>query len=104
VSSVRASNGKSGRAEIAAEVARQILRDAERREREQRRPLYELRAAAHARQVDELLDALVAIVRDQVALDEQARSAGCPMDAGIFVALPDRVEEWRARQKALGRL
>ena len=64
----------------------------------QRTPLFELRAITLARQVDGLLDALVAIVRDQVALDEQARSAGCPMDAGVFVgALPERIAYWRAR-------
>jgi hypothetical protein len=60
-------------------------------------PLFELRAITLWRQVDGLLDALAAIVRDQVALDEEARAAGCPMDTGIYVgALPERIEHWRA--------
>ena len=85
-------------ADLALEVAQACVRDAEGREVAQRAPLFELNAVALARQIDGLLDALVAIVRDQVALDEQARVAGCPMDAGIFVgALPEGVAYWRAR-------
>ena len=85
-------------ADLALEIAQATVRDAEAAAVSQRTPLFELRAITLARQVDGLLDALVAIVRDQVALDEQARVAGCPMDAGIFVgALPEGVAHWRAR-------
>jgi hypothetical protein len=86
------------RAEKVRDVARRDLAEAEEREREQRTPRYELRAIALLRQVDGLLDTLGAVVREQIALDEQARMAGCAMDAGIFAgAVPERIEHWRSQ-------
>ena len=93
------------RAEIAAEVARQTLRDAEARERGQRLPLFEIRATAIAKRLDEKLDALAEIVDEAVELAVQARAAGVPFDAPIYPGLlPERIEYWRSQQQAAGRL
>jgi hypothetical protein len=93
------------RAEIAAEVARQTLRDAEARERGQRLPLFEIRATAIAKRLDEKLAALAEIVDEAVELAVQARAAGVQFDAPIYPGLlPERIEYWRSQQQAAGRL
>jgi len=93
------------RAEIAVEAARQMLKDAEQRDRGQRLPLFEVRARAIARRIDEKLDALAEIVAEAVELGEQAHAAGVSFESPIFPgAAPAAVSFWRERQRKLGRL
>ena len=85
-------------AEINVEVAHAVLKNAEAREVDQRKPVFELRAVALARQIDEKLDALAAIVAAAVELGEQARAVGVPFDPPTYVgALPERLAHWRAQ-------
>jgi hypothetical protein len=60
--------------------------------------LFEIRATVIAKRLDEKLDALAEIVDEAVELAVQARAAGAPLDAPIYLGLlPERIEYWRSQ-------